>query len=291
MTAPPDETTISVSMRLTNRMPSCRGLLLMRIVGAIAFTNAACGGSNQQTCTQGTEGCHCGANSTCNTGLTCASNTCVNLGGAGGASGAAGTTGAAGSGATAGASGGNAGGTSSTGTGRGYRRNSCRRSGGAGTGGGAGSCTANTSTDPQNCGACGHVCKSAAPEFNSYCPPGGCCAGGQCGPSFSSCLSQAQVTNCADYCASIGETCVEKGCALGGITWLAWGTENACNIFHNPSPTFSTAPCTANVAFASGAAVFARIAGPSRRATVTACRRCTSCWRASARPDEARRRA
>jgi hypothetical protein len=104
-------------MRLTNRMPSCRGLLLMRIVGAIAFTNAACGGSNQQTCTQGTEGCHCGANSTCNTGLTCASNTCVNLGGAGGASGAAGTTGAAGSGATAGASGGNAGGTSSTGTG------------------------------------------------------------------------------------------------------------------------------------------------------------------------------
>ena len=87
-----------------------RGLLLMLIAGAIAFTDAACGGgSNQQTCTQGTEGCHCSANSTCNTGLTCASNTYVNLGGAGGASGAAGTTGAAGSGATAGANGGNTG--------------------------------------------------------------------------------------------------------------------------------------------------------------------------------------
>jgi hypothetical protein len=186
-------------------------------------------------------------------------------GGTGGTSGAAGT---GGTGATAGTSGGGSGGTSTAGTGgasvAGTGGTSASGTGGTntagsgGTGGGAGACTATTSTDPQNCGACGHVCKNATPEFNSYCPPNGCCVSGQCGPSFSQCLSQTDVTNCAAYCASIGETCVEKGCALDGTTWLAWGTQNACNNFHNPPSTLSGAACTANITFTSGANVYAR---------------------------------
>jgi len=231
-----------------------RGLLLMLIAGAIAFTDAACGGgSNQQTCTQGTEGCHCSAGSTCNAGLTCASNTCVNLGGAGGASGAAGTTGTAGSGATAGASGGNTGGTSSAGTGgtsaTGTGGVAAGGSGGAGTGGGAGSCAANTSTDPQNCGACGHVCKNADPGFNGFCPPSGCCVGGSCGPVFSPCLTQADVTTCAAYCASLGETCVEDGCPFDGLTWAGWGSKNACTLFAGPPEAISRRACSEAIAF------------------------------------------
>jgi hypothetical protein len=66
-----------------------------------------CGSSNRSApCPQGAERCACFGNSTCNTGLTCLSNLCVNTGGAGGAGdtsgsgGLAGTTGIAGSGGT-----------------------------------------------------------------------------------------------------------------------------------------------------------------------------------------------
>ena len=90
---------------------------LLTIAVATALALAACGGSSPASCAQGTERCPCFGNSTCNSGLTCASNTCVNLGGAGGTTGSAGTGGATGSGGTVGSSKGGSGGTSAAGTG------------------------------------------------------------------------------------------------------------------------------------------------------------------------------
>lgn len=222
-----------------------RGSLLMLIVGAIAFADAACGGSNGQSCAQGTERCPCYGNSTCNPGLTCASNTCVNLGGAGGGSGSGGGSGGSSRGGTGGTNTAGAGGTSTAGTGG----TSTGGRGGTNAGGsGGGSCTANTSTDPMNCGTCGHVCKNAAPVFGAYCPSSGCCVSGSCGPSFSPCLTQADATTCASYCSSIGETCVQGGC-VSGTTWLGWGSANACAVFHIPSEAISGGACTDPIQF------------------------------------------
>jgi hypothetical protein len=228
-------------------MHSLRALLLTIFICAGVLA-AACGGS--KSCAQGTEQCACYGNATCNPGLSCLSNTCVSAGGAGGTSGAAGT---AGTGATAGANAGGSGGTSSGGTGgtsaAGTGGAATGGSGGAGTGGGAGSCAANTSTDPKNCGACGHVCKNADPGFNGSCPPTGCCAGGSCGPAFSSCFTQTDVTTCAAYCVSLGETCVEDGCPLGGLTWAGWGSKNACMLFANPPEAMSRGACNQAITF------------------------------------------
>jgi hypothetical protein len=118
-------------------------------------------------------------------------------------------------------------------------------------------CT-NTASDPKNCGSCGHVCKNADPVFNSRCPPNGCCVGGQCGPTFSACFGQGQATNCADYCTSIGETCVQDGCALGGLTWFAAGTLNACNVFHTPPEAQGAGACTTPIPFDNGTIVQVR---------------------------------
>ena len=118
----------------------CSRAWLLTIAVATALAPAACGGSSPASCAQGTERCPCYGNSTCNPGLTCASNTCVNLGGAGGATGSAGMGGTTGSGGTSGSSKGGAGGTSAAGAGG-------TAIGGAGGSGGSSSCT-NTSTDP-----------------------------------------------------------------------------------------------------------------------------------------------
>jgi hypothetical protein len=216
--------------------------VLTGVLAFVALVGAACGGSNGQSCAQGTERCPCYGNGTCNSGLTCASNTCVNLGGAGGASGSGGQGGTTGSG---GSSRGGTAGTSTPGTGG----TATGGSGGASTGGSGGSCAADTSSDPMNCGACGHVCKNADPVFRPYCPDTGCCASGLCGPSFSPCLTQAQATTCAAYCSSIGETCVQGGCALGGNTWIGWGSANACAVFHDPPEASSGRACTENIGF------------------------------------------
>jgi hypothetical protein len=88
--------------------------LIICIVATLAF--AACSSSNGKArgpdggCTAGSETCPCYGNNTCNAGLTCASDLCVNLTSSGsGGSGA--TTGAAGAGATG------SGGSPSTGSG------------------------------------------------------------------------------------------------------------------------------------------------------------------------------
>lgn len=225
----------------------CSRAWLLTIAVATALAPTACGSSSPASCAQGTERCPCFGNSTCNPGLTCASNTCVSLGGASGGGGQAGTVGSGGTGGSSkGGTGGTAGsgGTSAGGTGGATTGGS----GGSGTGG-SGSCTANTSTDPQNCGSCSHVCKNADPVFDPYCPPNGCCVAGHCGPSYSPCLTQGQVTSCAAYCVSIGEACVPSGCALDGLTWAGWGSTNACNIFYNPPIPISRGACADTITF------------------------------------------
>jgi hypothetical protein len=210
-----------------------RAWLLMILVGATALGTATCGGSSQ-TCAQGTERCPCYGNGSCNSGLTCASNTCVSLGGAGGASGGGGQAGTIGSGATGGSSKGGTGGTGTAGT------------GGAAAGGSGGSCT-NTSTDPMNCG---HVCKNADPVFGGECPTSGCCVNGVCGPSPGTCITnQSGFTTCADYCASIGETCIQQGCPLSKVTWEGYVDVRTCQTIFNPEQARNTGPCDTPIGF------------------------------------------
>jgi hypothetical protein len=213
-----------------------RAWLLTILVGAAVLGAAGCGGSGGQTCAQGTESCPCDGTSMCNPGLTCLSKVCVNAGGTGGGGGGGGQGGTAGGGATGGSSRGGSGGTMAGG------------SGGASTGGNGGSCT-NTSTDPQNCGACGHVCKNANPLFGS-CPTGGCCANGSCGPSPGACITrQSGFTTCTDYCASIGETCVQQGCVLGSVTWEGWVNADRCETIFNPTQARGTVACDTPIGF------------------------------------------
>jgi hypothetical protein len=227
----------------------CFRVCIAPLAVVVVVTAVACGSSNQQTCPQGTERCPCYANSTCNSGLTCASNTCVSLGGAGGTSGTGGQAGTTGTGgASKGGTGGGAatGGTNAAGAGG----TTTGGSGGSGTGGGGGSCAANTSTDPMNCGACGHVCKNANSVFGGACPSAGCCVNGACGPSPGACITQQSgFTTCANYCASIGETCVAQGCALSDVTWDAWVTAMRCESVFNPVQARDRGACDTPIAW------------------------------------------
>jgi hypothetical protein len=257
-------------------MQSPRALLVMIVSGASLLIAAACGGSKGQTCAQGTERCPCYGNSTCNPGLTCASNECVNLGGAGGISGGGGQGGVAGNGATGGSNVGGTGGASSggnggttvagtSGAGTGGKGGATGGGGGTGTagttgsGGSTGSCT-NTATDPNNCGTCGHVCKNADPIYNGGCPTGGCCAAGACGPALGACITQHDgFATCAAYCASIGETCVQRGCVPGSLTAAAWAESDRCQIAFNNVDAFSTGACDAPLGLQDGtSAAFGR---------------------------------
>ncbi len=96
------------------------------------------GGSGYLTCPPGEEGCACYGNNTCNSGLTCASNLCVDVSGGGGVGGDggsgsghmdSGTAGISSDSGTAGSSSGGTGGAGASGDGG---------SGGAGASGGAG---------------------------------------------------------------------------------------------------------------------------------------------------------
>jgi hypothetical protein len=182
---------------------------------------------------------------------------CVSPSGAGGGAGNAGQGGSTGGAGGAEAGGAGSGGAAAGGAGTGGA------GGHGGAGGAVGSGTSSdaaadvadgamcgdTSSDPNNCGACGHACKNADPVFSPYCPPNGCCAAGHCGPTFSPCLTQGQVTSCTDYCSSLGETCVQDGCALDGLTWAGWGSSNACSIFYNPPDPISRGTCSQAIVF------------------------------------------
>src|SRR6185503_7716622 len=78
---------------------------LLFVCGASAILAGACGGGSGGP-KAGEERGPCYGNGSCNPGLTCASNTCVNVSGSGGASGqggGAGTMGSAGAGGSGGA--------------------------------------------------------------------------------------------------------------------------------------------------------------------------------------------
>lgn len=194
------------------------------VMGALALGGAgalaACSSSsssepNGSQCSDGTEGCPCFGNGTCNDGLACLSNLCVSQG-SGGGSLTGGTTGSGG--ATTGGS--------SSGT------------GGTGGGTGGGSC-GDTMSDPNNCGACGRVCDE--PEF--FCPPGtGCCVDGQCVNTLIGCIRQEdEFSNCAQYCTSIGETCIAAGC--GGRTWTAYSENSMACENRQVSSTYGFMSC------------------------------------------------
>lgn len=70
-------------------------------------------------------------------------------------------------------------------------------------------------TDSANCGACGNACSvysgfdasSGAPTV-----PAGECEVGACTPTLGECIAHDEYPSCDDYCASIGEECVESVC-------------------------------------------------------------------------------
>ncbi len=54
------------------------------VVCALVWTTAGCGGKSESDCERGEEACACRADGSCNGGLTCLSNVCVDTGGGGG---------------------------------------------------------------------------------------------------------------------------------------------------------------------------------------------------------------
>lgn len=224
------------------------------------------GGGDGELCLVGLEGCPCYEDMSCDGDhLTCASKICVDLGGIGGSgatggSGVGGSTGGTagtamggsagsatgGSGATAtGGQGGTTGGSTGTGGttagGGGMPGGSGGTAGGrAGAGGASGAsgsggmCTADTQTDPNNCGECGHVCRNQDGVFQGRgCneAAGTCCADGACGNFLSDCVAETMgFTTCSEVCASIGEQCVQRGC--GNTTWREWDdSDTSCETF------------------------------------------------------------
>ncbi len=163
---------------------------------AIAFAATACDDSNSGgSCTQGTANCAC-LNGTCNAGLQCSNNVCV-----------ASTQGAGGNSSTTSSG---QGGTTATGNGG----TTAVGNGGSVTAtGGAATCS-NTTSDPNNCGTCGHVCSS------------GTCNNGVCSPGFTDCFTKSQYTTCNAACQAVGRSCVAAGCV--GDTFRGWISSATC---------------------------------------------------------------
>jgi hypothetical protein len=208
------------------RKPGERGAAVLALVVAIGCS--ASGGKPQTD--GGTGGGNAGAGA--GSGGT--------GGGAAGSTGGTGTGGATGS---AGAGGGPAG-SGGTGAGGGAGRGGAGR-GGAGGGGSGGSAgggmCGDTSSDWQNCGACGHACNNGG-----QCPNlvgAACCAAGKCAPGWGPCFTEASgFTSCDDACASIGETCAADQCGqttTNGYTLIGWTAENAANCPLRQSPDYT----------------------------------------------------
>ncbi|MGC4067386.1 MAG: hypothetical protein QM784_22625 [Polyangiaceae bacterium] len=179
----------------------------MLMVWLVAITSTGCSSNDDDagTCTQGELGCTCLTTGTCNGALACVNNQCVqNTSGVGGSTAITTVPGNGGS-TTAGVGGTTAAGTSSA------------------------TCSS-TLTDPNNCGKCGHVCKS------------GTCSAGTCGAALAPCFSTLDgYTTCQQSCAAIGQTCVASGCS--NRTAIGWDEMDTCSRGITSGSTFSGA-CT-----------------------------------------------
>lgn len=91
--------------------------------------------------------------------------------------------------------------------------------------------------DSGHCGACENVCKDT-------------CADAACLPALGECINEdAGFSTCNDYCASVGEACMESGCASDD-TIVGYGSLNQCKDgvpgTGNSEPCDTLQPWTAN---------------------------------------------
>jgi hypothetical protein len=218
------------------------------------------GDGDGDACAPGSEGCPCDKG-TCDGALECRSNFCVEGGtggnagtssggtgaatGGSGGGGAGGTSGGSGGGPTGGMPQGGAAGSENTGGGGASGAQTGGSSGaGASNGGGSGAC-GDTSSDPMNCGQCGHACN-------------GDCMNGQCRPYMAGCFNGDDgFPTCAAYCTSLGETCVMNGCgspASGGMTVAIWDSSRGslCESDPGSADLAGQSPCDSMFQFTAG---------------------------------------
>jgi hypothetical protein len=225
------------------------GRLLGISIALLISSSCSESGKDAPTCTTGREGCPCRSGS-CDGSLECRSNLCVEGPAQGGTAGIAGTeaTGGSTSGSGTGGSapmGGSsaAGATAGGSSGGGQAGKGAEPGGNAGT---SGSACGDTTSDWQNCGACGRKCDNGGKNCGTGSAPA-CCANGVCAPAFAPCFGEdAGFTTCADACASVGETCMAKGCLIETTmtTWLGWAlsVEDRCQKL-GTAITASTGSC------------------------------------------------
>ncbi len=103
-------------------------------------------------------------------------------------------------------------------------------------------------TDNDNCGTCGNACPM---QLEDTPWAAGACEDGECGPVWNACVDgSSSFSNCAEYCAGGGRTCVAAGCS--GYTALVYEAMPllGCDLDSPPELTMSGA-CTEPIAWMS----------------------------------------